>query len=109
MFGRRSHSRFSISLASDAVLRVLRDVIVQRSVNDEITVLSHEPGIVGDLMVMELPELETTIRVQTRVIDSRPVVIDGAIRHSVRLRKITSTSNQPAGPFELAGPSVETS
>ncbi len=64
MFGRRSHSRFTINPASDGVLRILNDVVVQPSDTNQMIAISREPGVVGE------------------------VVADGAVRHQLRLDRV---------------------
>ena len=90
MFGRRSHPRFSITTPSEGTLRVLRDVLVQRAVGDELVAISREAGVVGEILTLEVAERTSGSNVATkvRVIESRPMVLDGAVRHRLRLEQV---------------------
>ena len=91
MLGRRSHERFTLTLSAEGMLRILRDVIVQRSPNNEWIAISREPGVTGETVVLDLGSAEVPIRFTVRVVESRPVVVDGAVRHRLRLDKVRST------------------
>ena len=88
VFGRRSYARFSLEPSGDGVLRVLRDVVVQHVGSDELLVIGREAAAVGSLLTLELPELDAGRGIGVRVVDSGPVVIDGAIRHRLRLQRV---------------------
>ena len=88
VFGRRSYARFSIEPSGHGVLRVLRDVIVQEIGSDELMVIGREAATVGDVMTLELPELDGGTALGVRVVESRPLVLDGALRHRLRLQRI---------------------
>jgi hypothetical protein len=98
MSGRRSYARFNISPSSEGVLRVLRDVTVQGAHNDEIVVIGREAGVIGELMTIEVTESPATIDGHVRVIESVPVIVDGAVRHRLRLRRVSSGVGSPFGP-----------
>jgi hypothetical protein len=90
MSGRRSYARFNISPSSEGVLRVLRDVTVQGAQNDEVVVIGREAGVVGDLMTIEVTESPAIVDGHVRVVESLPVIVDGAVRHRLRLRRVPS-------------------
>jgi hypothetical protein len=87
MSGRRSYVRFNLSPAGEGVLRVLRDVTVQRASEDEVLVIGREAGVVGDVMTIEMTEPDSAIRSKVRVVESLPVIVNGAVRHRLRLRR----------------------
>jgi len=93
--GRRNYARFSFEPAGAAVLRVLRDVVVQEVNGDELTVLDREPATVGDALTLELAELIESPCLSVRVIESRPVVVDGVVRHCLRLERTASQGQSP--------------
>jgi hypothetical protein len=66
-------------------MRVLRDVIVNRVGPDELLAISHAPAIAGEDMSLGLVGGGTSLELRVRVLESRPVIIDGAVRHRVRL------------------------
>jgi hypothetical protein len=92
MFGRRSHQRFTISTSPEGTLRMLRDVLIERIVRDEIVVISRHAGIVGDTLTLKLGE-SGSIALPVRVAESRPIVSDGTVRHRLSLTQ-TGPSNE---------------
>ena len=88
MSGRRSHQRFEVSPASAGTLRVNRDVVVQRAGDSELQVLSREPGVRDERMVVEFPDDHPGAAMHVRVIDSKPVVVQGVVRHLLRLHVV---------------------
>lgn len=95
MFGRRSYARFSLAPSGAGVLRVLRDVIVQDVGRDEWLVVGREPAAVGDAMTLQLTEFDADSSVSVQVLESRPILVDGAIRHRLRLQRTASDSRGP--------------
>jgi hypothetical protein len=85
MSGRRSHPRFTVSDPWVGTMRVLRDVIVDRSSTEELLAVSHVPGIVGERMSLDLLGDGESLRLTVEVIESRPLIVDGAVRHRIRL------------------------
>ena len=92
MFGRRSHARFNIDPASEGVLRVLRDVNVQHLDDDEVVVVARDPGVVGERLTIEIVSGDDSTSIAARVVESRPVVMDGAVRHRLRLNRIAAVA-----------------
>ena len=66
----------------DGVLRILRDVVVKRLKNGDIVATGSEPGLVGEIVTLHLVGGGD---VRARVADSRPVLVDGFVRHRLRL------------------------
>ncbi len=94
MSGRRSYTRFNVTPSSEGVLRILRDVTVQHNQENELLVIGREPGIVGDELTLEISESKATSRTPVRVVESLPILFNGAIRHRLRLRRVVG---RPAG------------
>lgn len=88
VFGRRSYARFSIEPSGQGVLRVLRDVIIQEIGSDELMVIGREAAAVGDSLTLELATLDGASPLNVRVVECRPLVVDGALRHRLRLQRI---------------------
>lgn len=84
MSGRRSHTRFAVNPVVEGIVRVLRDVTVQQNGDGELTVISREPGVLAERMALEFAEPAAALRVE--VAESRPLIMDGAVRHRLRLR-----------------------
>ena len=98
MSGRRSHPRFSVATPWDGAMRVLRDVAVQRTAADELEAISQHPAVAGEAMTLDLMGAGEAIALKVRVVDSRPVMIDGAVRHRIRLTRLTEATQPSAAP-----------
>ncbi len=85
MSGRRSHPRFAVATPWNGAIKILRDVVVNRTGDDELLAVSNAAAIVGELLSLELIGAGQSAIVQVRVLDSRPVIIDATVRHRVRL------------------------
>ncbi len=88
MFGRRSHSRFTINPASDGVLRILSDVVVRPAENNQLIAISRGPGVVGEVLAVQILSPQGTMQTVARIAESRPFVADGAVRHQLRLDRV---------------------
>jgi hypothetical protein len=86
MSGRRRHSRFG--LASEGVLRMLRDVEVRAGDDGELIVVSREPAIAGDVMSIERMDGYITL---VEVVESRLVMHNGFVGYEARLRRISKS------------------
>ena len=95
MSGRRSHPRFAVASPWSGAIRVLRDVVVDRTEPHELLAVSHVAAVVGEELSLDLIGGGQNIAIKVTVIESRPVIIDGAVRHRVRLAL-------PSGPIEAA-------
>ena len=69
-------------------MRVLRNVVVDRTDRDELLVVSHGPAIVDEEMSLDLMGAGRSLELKVRVLESRPVIVDGAVRHRIRLSVI---------------------
>jgi hypothetical protein len=87
VFGRRSYARFDVQPASAGVLSVLRDVVVQDVGEGDVVAIAREPAAVGDVLTLERPDDDTGSSAFVRVVECRPIVVDGATRHRLRLRR----------------------
>lgn len=90
MSGRRSHPRFAVATPWDGAIRVLRDVVVDRVNGEELLAVSQVPGVAGEDMSLNLVGAGTSLELRVRVLDSRPVIIDGTVRHRVRLSVVSA-------------------
>lgn len=85
MSGRRSHPRFAVANPWNGAIRILRDVVINRTGEDELLAVSNAAAVVGELLSLEVMGAGQSAVVKVRVLDSRPVIIDGTVRHRVRL------------------------
>lgn len=96
MSGRRSHVRFEVLQSPEGVLRVMRDVFVQRAGDREVIAVSREPGVLGEVVAIELPADDTSAGLQARVVESQPIVVNGTVRHRLRLQAIEASPHGDA-------------
>jgi hypothetical protein len=99
MSGRRSHTRFSVMPSSEGHLRIPRDVLLQvapipRSGSNgarggELVAISREAGVVGEQLTLGIVGREEG-PCSMRVIESRPIVVDGTMRHRVLMGSVKS-------------------
>jgi len=71
---------------------VLQDVIVQLEPVGRLVAFGHLPGVVGEVVRLDLSGGGHTISLEVRVGESRPVIVDGGVRHRLL--------------FDVVGPSV---
>ena len=99
MSGRRSHPRYAVATPWDGAMRVLRDVVIQRTEqrteNDRLHAVSHLPGIVGEEMTLDLIGARGTLALRVRVADSRPMMVDGSVRHRIGLAVVKGDDKAP--------------
>ena len=88
MSGRRSHARFVVTPPVEGVVRVPRDVTVQPDGGNDLVVISPVPGVVDDVLIIELSESGAASSFRVQVAGSRPIMVDGVARHRLRLRVI---------------------
>jgi hypothetical protein len=97
MSGRRSHQRFEVSPSSHGTLRVNRDIVVKQVERGELHVISREPGVRDERMLVQFPDEDPDAAVRVRVLDSKPIVVQGAVRHLLRLHVIGASGRADDG------------
>ena len=103
MSGRRSHVRYAVLQSPEGMLRVLQDVVIQNTRPEHTIALSREPGVLGELVSVQFPHRERDdTSIWARVLDSQPVVIDGSVRHQLRLHHLGEASVKGQGDDEAA-------
>ena len=85
MSGRRSHPRYVVATPWDGAMRVLRDVVIHRTEGNELQAFSHVPAVADEEMTLDLMGAGATLGLKVKVVDSRPVMIEGSVRHRIRL------------------------
>ena len=86
--GRRSQPRFTVVNPWEGTMRVLRDVVVDRNGESELFALSAAPGVVGEEMSLELITGANRRSLRVRVVESRPVIVAGAVQHRLQLEMV---------------------
>lgn len=85
MAGRRRDQRFMLSVPWDGVLRLPTDVVVERSTEDEVWVVSPTPAHRDEMLTLDTMGSGLPATMSVRVAESVPVLIDGVVRHRLRL------------------------
>ena len=90
MSGRRGHDRFSVLRSPEGVLRVLREVVIQSATDSQIIAVSERPGVLGEVVAVKLAAQEPA-SLHAQVLESHPIVVDGNVKHQLRLHQISSS------------------
>ena len=86
MLGRRSHARLSIEPGADGILSLARDISVRVNLHGQLVAISRDAGAVGERVRVVLPDEGRDVVVE--VIESKPIVCDGAVRHQLLMRPL---------------------
>jgi hypothetical protein len=86
---RRRDKRFRLTEPANGALRVFPDVVVQQN-GDEWTGISRQPAVAGETLVLDVVQFDAVEgeihwRLAVCVVESRPVIVDGDMRHHIRL------------------------
>ena len=84
-------------------MRVLRDVVVDRTTDNELFAVSVAPGVVGEDMSLELITGVDRRSLRVRVLDSRPVIVSGGVQHRLKLAVIDAYTEPPSALANVAG------
>lgn len=92
---RRSHERFVVEVPLEATVQVLTDIVLCPG-GDGAQVVAQMPALTGDVLTLGLigPQDDTTQVV--RVLESRPVMVRGEIRHEVQLQPLPAAAAAPS-------------
>ena len=85
MPGRRRDQRFTLSLPWEGALRVPTDVVIERYDEKEVWVMSSAPAHRDELLTLDATGSGPVVTMSVRVTNSVPVLVDGVVRHRLRL------------------------
>jgi hypothetical protein len=85
MAGRRRDQRFTLSVPWEGALRVPADVVIERYGEKEVSVMSNAPAHRDEVLTLDASGSEPPVTLNVRVTSSVPVLIDGVVRHRLRL------------------------
>jgi hypothetical protein len=66
-------------------MRVSKDVSLQHGPSDGLAVFSPTPGVVDEELTLELVSGDETVTLRVKVVESRPVIVEGTVRHQLKL------------------------
>jgi hypothetical protein len=92
MSGRRGQHRFGVTNA-DGSLRIVQDVTLRGGSENEFVAISEEPAAAGEILTLERVVEGKSAVTRVEVIDSRLVMVRGAVRYRLRL-KISETAER---------------
>ena len=101
MLGRRSHARISLESGAEGVLSLARDVVVRTNGDGHLVAISRDAAPIGERVRVLLADDEVTVIAE--VIESKPVICDGAVRHRLLMRcfgRDFASPNRAAGRTE---------
>jgi len=84
MLGRRSHARVSLESGAEGVLSLARDIWVRVSDEGLLVAISRDAASVGERVRVLLAEDD--VDVLAEIVESKPVVCDGAVRYRLVMR-----------------------
>jgi len=82
---------------AEGTLRVSRDVTVRPGVENEFIAIGSEPAACGERLTLERIVNGATVTEHVVVDDSRPALVDGSVRHRLRLRRIDEPATRNNG------------
>ncbi len=68
-------------------MRVTRDVWLRQNERGEFVVISRTPARVDEHLTLTVTSSAGYVDLQLQVVESRPVIVDGAVRHQLKLRR----------------------
>ena len=91
---RRSYNRYRLTEAAEGTVRLFPDVIVEPYGEDQWIATGREAAVSGETLILDIvlrdaDEGELRHRLPVCVIDSRPIILDGDMRHRIRLHSGT--------------------
>lgn len=75
-------------------MRVLRDVVISRADGNEVHAVSQVPAVVGEDMTLDVMGAGAAMALKVRVIESRPLMVQGVVRHQVKLAMVSGADSQ---------------
>jgi hypothetical protein len=74
-------------------MRVWRDVFVSSEpIGGELAVMSDVPGVVDEVLTLGLLGPEGQLDVRVKVLESNPQIVDGIVRHRLKLLMLDAAS-----------------
>jgi hypothetical protein len=84
MLGRRSHARISLESGAEGVLSLARDISVRTNGDGHLVAISRDAAAIGERVRVVLTDDEVTVSAE--IMESKPVICDGAVRHRLVMR-----------------------
>lgn len=93
MSSRRVHQRFAVRPAAPGQIRIAREVLVQPDdASNDIVAVGDAPAAIGERLILRLVGSNRETELNVIVVDARPLVVDGSLRHWMRLSVAPATA-----------------
>lgn len=86
--------RFRVVATWNGAIRTVREVSVEQHGSGEVVAVSTTPAAIDEELALDVTSGAGTAGYRVKVLDSRPVVIDGALRHRLRLQLLEGTAER---------------
>src|SRR5262245_50581879 len=86
MRDRRAEERVTFMEPTYGVVRGFCDVVLQKSNEIEWIAISRQPAVAGETLILDFDEGGRPQHLAVCVIESRPVILEGDMRHRIRLQ-----------------------
>jgi hypothetical protein len=97
MAGRRRHPRYLMPI-SEGTLQVVTDVTVHPDGPGDLTAISDQRVQRGEMLTIELMNEGARVRTAVRVAEVRPIIVNGSIRHILRLVPVKKDGDGASSP-----------
>ena len=87
-------------------MRVLRDVIISRADSDAVHAVSQVPAVVGEEMTLDVMGAGAVMAMRVKVIESKPLMVQGVVRHQVKLAMVGAGAEETPRDVETANEAV---
>jgi hypothetical protein len=68
-------------------------VVVDQGENGDLIAAACGPGVVGEVLILDREAAGSAVDAKVRVLESSPIVVDGAIRHRLRLEEVQNEAD----------------
>jgi hypothetical protein len=96
MRDRRRGGRIRFLAAPDGIVRGFSEVVVQKSGDSEWIAIGRQAAVAGETLILDVDDDQQPQHVMVCVIESRPIILEGDLRHRIRLR----SDEEADVPFE---------
>jgi hypothetical protein len=97
MSGRRRDQRFAPGQGWDGALQVLRDVHLQTDADGTLVAIAQTPAMAGENLNLDLAAGDRRVSLRVQVVESRPVIVEGHVRHRITLVVLERVAGDGAG------------
>jgi hypothetical protein len=98
MLGRRSHARSSVESGGEGILSLARDVSVRVNPQGQLVAISRDAAAIGERVRVVVPDHALDVVVE--IVESKPVIRDGAVRHRLRMQCLDCECPHPRSESE---------